>query len=150
MLKTSTKWSILVQPVHQTCNKNCRSLPALELTRSRKLEIGQKIIAWTMILNIYELCSYFLMIKSLHQPQPEIWLIKTEAFSKRSYKWPAAACDVTAIISAMAAMCKLKLYKYYSLSFLINVCYTGINTWLIIRVLGFCPRGGGGLGQNPP
>ena len=85
-----------------------------------------------------------LLIKSLHQPQPEIWLIKTEAFSKRSYKWPAAACDVTAIISAMAAMCKLKLYKYYSLSFLINVCYTGINTWLIIRVLGFCPKEGGG------
>ena len=99
---------------------------------------------------MYSPCSYHqneLLIKSLHQPQPEIWLIKTEAFSKRSYKWPAAACDVTAIISAMAAMCKLKLYKYYSLSFLINVCYTGINTWLIIRVLGVCP---GGLGQNPP
>ena len=79
-----------------------------------------------------------LLIKSLHQSQPEIWLIKTEAFSKCLYKLPVAACDVTAIISAMAAMLKLKHYKYiyYILSFLIDGCYTGINWWLIIRVLG--------------
>ena len=90
---------------------------------------------------MYSPCSYHqneLLTKSLYQPQPEIWLIKTEAFSKCSYKWPVAACDVTAIISAMAAMCKLKRYEYmyYLLSLLIDGCNTGINRWLIIRVLG--------------
>ena len=38
--------------------------------------------------------------------------MKTEAFSRCSYKWPVAARDVTAIISAMAEMCQLKFYKY--------------------------------------
>ena len=92
---------------------------------------------------MYAQCSCHqneLLIKSLHQPQLEIWLIKTEAFSKCLYKLPVAACDVTAIISAMAAMLKLKryeyIYMYYLLSLLIDGCYTGINRWLIIRVLG--------------